>query len=237
MLESRPTLYGLERHLVSMLKAVRDFRPSAVVVDPITNFLVSGESEEVKAMLMRMVDFFKLHQVTPLFTSLTHGDVLDQTEVGISSLMDTWILLREIEVSSERNRTLAILKSRGMAHSNQLREMRLTNEGIELVDVYLGPGGALTGVARLAQETQEKAAALLRTQEVERRQRELERKREMMEARVRALQLEFATEEEEARQAIEQARSREERLLRDRNDMARMRRKERADIAERSGGA
>ena len=234
---ARPTLHGLERHLVSMLKAVREFRPAVVVVDPITNFLTSGGSEEVKAMLMRMVDFFKIQQVTPLFTSLTHGDLLDQTEVGISSLMDTWILLREIEVSSERNRTLSILKSRGMAHSNQLREMHITSGGIELVDVYLGPGGALTGAARLAQETEEKATALLRAQEVERRQRELERKRQMLEARITALQLEFESEEEEVRQAIEQARLREERLLRDRDDMARMRRTEGSDLQEGSGGA
>jgi circadian clock protein KaiC len=220
---ARPTLYGLERHLVMMYKAIRDFQPSAVVVDPITNFLTTGSSEEVKAMLMRMIDFFKVRQISPLFTSLTHGEQLDQTEVGVSSLMDAWLLVREVEVSGERNRTLSVIKSRGMAHSNQLREMLLTDRGIELVDAYLGSAGALTGAARLAQEAQETAAALARQQESERRQRELDRKRRMLEARIAALQLEFEGEAEDARRVLDQAGDREAQLLKDRDATARIR--------------
>lgn len=223
---ARPTVYGLERHLVTMYKMVRDFQPAVVVLDPITNFLASGSSEEVKAMLMRMIDFLKSQQITPLFTSLTHGDELDRTEIGVSSLMDTWLLLRETEVSGERNRTVSVIKSRGMAHSNQLREMRLSGDGIELVEAYLGPDGALTGAARMAQEMQERAGELLRREETERRRRELQRKRRLLEARITALQLELENEEDEAGCNFNQATAREERLLQDRRDMARIRKVE-----------
>lgn len=230
---ARPTLYGLERHLVTMYKVIRDFQPSVVVVDPITNFLTTSAPDDVKAMLMRLIDFFKVRQITPVFTSLTHGELLDQTEVGVSSLMDTWLLVREVEVSGERNRTLNVIKSRGTAHSNQLREMLLSDRGIELVDAYLGPAGALTGAARLAQETREDADSVARRQEIERRQREIERKRRLLEARVTALRLELESEEEETRLAIEQAQGREEQLLRDRDSMARLRK---VDAPARSGG-
>ena len=220
---ARPTLFGLERHLVTMYKAVRDFQPSVVVVDPITNFLSGDGSGEVKAMLMRLIDFFKVRQITPLFTSLTHGDELDQTEVGVSSLMDTWLLVREVEVSGERNRTLNVLKSRGMAHSNQLREMRLTDHGIELQAPYVGPAGTLTGAARLSQEAQETAASLARRQDIERRQREIERKRRMLEARVTALRLELEGDEEETQRALEQAQDHEDQVGLDREAMSRLR--------------
>src|SRR5215210_4585147 len=148
---SRPTLHGLERHLVTMYKVIRDFRPHVVVIDPITNFLSVGGEEEVKSMLMRLIDFLKQNEITAVFTSLTHLEQMEQTEVGVSSLMDTWLLVRQNEVSGERNRTLYVLKARGMAHSNQLREVLVTDEGIRLVDAYLGSEGALTGSARLAQ--------------------------------------------------------------------------------------
>lgn len=221
---ARPTIHGLERHLVTMYKVVRDFKPRVVVVDPITNFLSVGSDEEVKAMLMRLIDFLKAHQITGMFNSLTHGLDLETTDVGVSSLMDTWLLLREMETNGERNRLLSMIKSRGMAHSNQVRELLLTDEGIELVDVYLGPGGALAGAARLAQEAQERAEAMERQQEVERQQRDLERRRQVLEARIAALRLEFETEEEEIRKRLVQAEAREMRLQDDRIDMARKRR-------------
>jgi circadian clock protein KaiC len=174
-------------------------------------------------MLMRLIDFLQLHQVTALFNSLIHGDFTEHTEVGVSSLMDAWLLLRENEVSGERNRTVYVLKSRGMAHSNQLREVLLTAQGIRLVDPYLGSEGALTGAARLAQEARERAAAVARQQEVERRRRELARKREALEVRLEALRLEFAAEQEETERIIAQEEAREARLLEDRNDMATVR--------------
>lgn len=220
---ARPTVHGLERHLVTMYKAIRDFDPHVVVIDPITNFLSVGTPEDVKAMLMRMIDFLKYRQTTSFFTSLTHGGDFEQTDVGISSLMDTWLLLREMEINGERNRTMYVLKSRGMDHSNQLREVLLTEQGIQLVDVYLGPGGALTGAARLAQEAQERAVSVARQREIERRQRELERRREALEARINALRLEFESEEEEARRKLQEALAQEARLEEDRLDMARLR--------------
>lgn len=191
--------------------------------EPMSHFISVGTAEDVKAMLVWLIDFLKLHHVTCLFTSLTHGGEIEQTDIGISSLMDSWLLLRNVELNGERNRTLYVLKSRGMAHSNQLREMLLTKSGIRLVDVYLGPHGALTGAARLAQEARETDAALSRRQDLERRQREMERKREALEARVSALRLELEAEEEEARRQIEAASSKEARFLEDRQDMARVR--------------
>lgn len=228
---ARPTLHGLERHLVTIYKEIRDFKPSTVVVDPITNFLSVGNDEEVKSMLMRLIDFFKAHQITSLFTSLTHGLDMETTDIGISSLMDTWLVLREVELNGERNRLLSVIKARGMAHSNQVRELLLRDEGVALVDVYLGPGGALTGAARKAQEAQERMAALERRQEMERQQRDLERRRQAMEARIEALRLEFQSEEEEIARRLQLAEAREQRLTEDRNDMARIRKANRTQPA------
>jgi circadian clock protein KaiC len=166
----RSTFYSLEMHLVVWHKIINEFKPQVVVVDPITTFISEGDPNEVKAMLTRLIDLLKMRQITGMFTNLTSGEHhnLEQSEVGISSIMDTWLLLRDIETNGERNRGLYVLKSRGMAHSNQIREFLLTDEGIELVDVYVGPGGALTGTARQAMETQERATAAKRQQETER---------------------------------------------------------------------
>ncbi|BBA34980.1 circadian clock protein KaiC [Methylocaldum marinum] len=219
---ARPTLQGLEAHLATMYKVVRDLKPHVVVVDPITNLMAVGTPEELKSMLMRLVDFLKANQITALFISLTHGaTVIEQTDVGISSLIDTWLLLRDTELSGERNRVLYLLKSRGMAHSNQVREFLITDRGIDLVDVYTGPEGVLTGSARLAQEARERAATVLREQEIQRKERELERKRQAVEAQIAALRSGLAAEEEELQLALIQARHREAQLARDREAMAR----------------
>jgi circadian clock protein KaiC len=220
---SRPTLQGLERHLVIMHKLVRELRPTFVVVDPITNFLNVGTQADVQSMLLRLIDFFKAHEITVVFTSLTHGSEREETDVGVSSLIDTWLLVRQIEVSGERNRGLYVLKSRGMAHSNQIREMLFSERGIELKEAYLGPAGALTGAARLAQEARERAEEAARRQEVERRRRDLDRRRRALEARMAALRIEFETEEEELELQIEHAEGQEQQLRTDRTEMARIR--------------
>jgi circadian clock protein KaiC len=222
---ARPTLYGLEMHLLEMIRLVREYQPRAVVVDPITNFITAGSGLEVKAMLMRLIDYFKTERTTALFTSLTRGgSELEQTEVGVSSLMDTWLLLRDIESNGERNRGLYILKSRGMAHSNQIREFLLTGHGIELVDVYAGSaGGLLTGTARAVQDAQEKAGALARRQEVERRQRDLERKRRALEAQVTVLRADFEAEEEAVRQLAAEHQQDETVTAQDHTQLAHMR--------------
>ncbi|MGB7951888.1 MAG: circadian clock protein KaiC [Candidatus Binatia bacterium] len=200
---TRPTFHGLEMHLLRMHKLVTEIKAKIVVVDPITSYLSLAGTLEVKSMLTRLIDFFKAHQITALFTSLTEGgNALEQSEVGISSLMDTWILLRHIESNGERNRGIWVLKSRGMAHSNQIREFILTDRGIELVDVYLGAAGVLTGTARAAQEAKEKAEAVRRQQEVERKQRNLERRNKALEARIVALRTQFESDKEELEKEI-----------------------------------
>jgi circadian clock protein KaiC len=217
----RPTLTGLEIHLAMMLKQVAVFRPSVVVMDPISNLTGAGESADVTAMLTRLLDYLKSQGVTALFTSLTEGGTaLERTAEGVSSLMDTWLLLRDLEIDGERNRGLYVIKSRGMAHSTQIREFRLTNQGVELVDVYVGPQGVLTGSARLKQAAEEQAARLVRQAETERRLRDLERKRLAMEAQVAALRAAYEAEAEEAGRLGGEAAARETQLSDDRAEQA-----------------
>ena len=217
---TRPTLFGLEMHLTTMRKAVNAFKPQVVILDPLNSFITGGNETNVKMMLVRLVDFLKINQITGLFTSLTSGGgALEQTDVDISSLIDTWLLLRDIENSSERNRGLYILKSRGMAHSNQIREFLLTDHGMDLRDVYVGPSGVLAGSARLAQEAQEKAALMIRDQEVELRRIELERKRTTLEAQIAVMRAEFAVEEIASVKIIGQEKAEKAQLVQERVDM------------------
>jgi circadian clock protein KaiC len=218
---NRPTFAGLEMHLTMMHKAINTFKPQVVIVDPLNSFVIGGNEIEVKAMLMRLVDFLKMKQITGLFTNLTSGgSALEQTDIAISSLIDTWLLLRDIEIGGERNRGLHILKSRGMAHSNQIREFLLTDHGVELRDVYVGPSGVLTGSARLAQEAQEQAAQTLHDQEIGRRKLELERRRKVMDAQIAAMRTEFEAQEAETLSIIGQEQAREAHLAQERMDMA-----------------
>jgi circadian clock protein KaiC len=224
----RPTLYGLELHLVNIHRLVNEFRPAAVILDPISNLHYAGTSLQVEAFMMRLIDFLKNQQVTALLTHLTPGNsALERTEVGVSSLADVWILLRDQESNGERNRLIYILKSRGMKHSRQVREFQLTSSGVELVDVYLGTGGVLAGTARMVQEAQEKAEVLARKQAIEQKQRNLERKRAVMEAQIQALQVGFETEKEELEREIVQAQRREH--VRSQEQAKRARRRE-ADV-------
>jgi circadian clock protein KaiC len=225
---ARPTLFGLEMHLATMHREVERFEPSVVVIDPITNFTTIGSDFEVRAMLMRLVDYLKSRGTTAIFTSLTAGgDALEKTEVAISSLTDTWLLVRFIESSGERNRGLYVLKSRGMPHSNQVREFLITERGIELVDVYVGPAGVLTGSARHAQEAKERADATLRRQEVERKRREIERKRELLEAQIAAMRAQFEADAHELHAGIHEDEQRESELLGEREQMSRLRQADR----------
>ena len=149
---ARPSNFGLEVHLALVHKAMTEYQPSVVVVDPITNFLAVGDATETKSMLTRLIDFLKLQQITTMFSSLTNGGTdVEDSEVGVSSLMDTWILVKNVESNGERNRGLYVLKARGIAHSNQVREFRLTDHGMELIDAYVGSEGVLMGSARAAQ--------------------------------------------------------------------------------------
>ena len=221
---ARPTLHGLEMHLVMMHKLIKEYQPQVVIIDPITNLTTIGTQSEIKAALIRLIDFLKTQEITALFTSLTADQTkLEQTEVGISSLMDAWILLRMIESNGERNRGLYILKARGIDHSNQIREFQLTPKGIQLVDVYLGAEGVLTGTARLAQEAKERNIILARQQEIARKQREIARKRQVLEAQIAALRTEFMVEEEEMEKMMAEAIGFETQLREDRNILAQQR--------------
>ena len=221
---TRPTLYGLEMHLATMHKHIREHDPQLVVIDPISNFITAGTASEAHAMLLRLVDFLKARQTTAVFVSLTSGGrTIEATEQNISSLIDTWILLRDIELGGERNRGLHVLKSRGTAHSNQIREFVMTDHGVELRDVYIGPEGVLTGSMRLAQEARERAAAEARQQAIASKRRELERKRRAIEAQVAALRADFATEESELELLIATEEAAGRRIDDDRAAMARSR--------------
>src|ERR1700690_2294639 len=163
---ARPSLYGLEMHLATMFKEIAAFQPDVVIVDPITSLMDLGTASEGKGMVTRLIDYLKGGQVTSLFTSLTQGGhALQQTEAAMSSLMDSWLLLQDFEGNGERNRVLYVLKARGMAHSNQIREFLISERGVDLVDAYIGPSGVLTGSARAAQTARETAEAPRRPQE------------------------------------------------------------------------
>jgi circadian clock protein KaiC len=230
----RPSVYGLETHLLTMHKAINQFKPAVVAVDPITNLMTAGNPIDVKSMLTRLIDFLKMNQITAMFTTLTAaGGPLEQSEVGISSLADVWLLLRDIEIGGERNRGMYILKSRGMAHSNQIREFLLTDKGINLMDVYVGPSGVLTGSARLAQESQEKAAEITQQQEIELKRRNLESKRKALEAQIAALHAELEAGSAEMKKISAQEKDRQRRLLEEQKSMASMRK---ADQPSEKGG-
>jgi circadian clock protein KaiC len=224
---SRPTLQGLEMHLVQIHKMVEEFEPSVVVVDPISNFVAAGNAQDALSMLVRLTDYLKSRQATAMFTHLSSGGVagaaLENTDLGVSSLIDTWILLRDIEAGGERNKGLHILKSRGMRHSNQIREYLLTPEGIQLEDVYMGPEGVLTGSLRAAQEAREQAAQVERREAAARKQRDLDRRRLTLEAQIAALRAEFQATEEEAARFTKEDEGRE-RVITDARDAAGKRR-------------
>lgn len=221
---SRPSTYGLEMHLAVIHKQVAEYKPSAVVMDPLTNLSEIGSGLEVKAALNRLIDFFKAELITALFLSLTSGESAEATtDVGVSSLMDVWILLRNLETNGERNRGLYVLKARGTAHSNQIREFRITDHGVDLIDVYLGSDGVLMGSSRLAQEARERSAALAAQQDHDRRQRERQRRRKALEAQIELLRAEYDAEVVEDERLLVQSQNTEETQLRLRTEMAKMR--------------
>jgi circadian clock protein KaiC len=220
----RPFLYGLEMHLVAMRNEVERFEPSVVIVDPVSNLSSVGNWREVNAMLTLLIDFLKNRGITAFFTVLTEsGGRLETSNIGISSIIDTWMLTRDIENSGERNRGLYVLKSRGMKHSNQIREFTLSSEGIKLVDVYLGPSGMMTGSARIALEAQEREASARLEDEREIKLAQLERKRKAMEAQIESIRADFESETLEIKKAIELENNRERSVRQSQAAMAKSR--------------
>ena len=206
---ARPSLYGLEMHLATMFREIAAFKPHVVIVDPITSLMDSGTDSECKGMVTRLIDYLKAGQVTSLFTSLTQGGAaLAQSESAMSSLMDAWILLQDFEGNGERNRVLYVLKARGMKHSNQIREFLISDNGIDLVDAYIGVSGVLTGSARVAQGDLEKAAVLASQQEAAQLKREVERKRKALDRQISDLRSDYEGEALELRRIAEQVGTR-----------------------------
>jgi circadian clock protein KaiC len=206
---ARPSLYGLEMHLATMFKEIAAFQPHVVIVDPITSLMDAGTASEGNGMVTRLIDYLKAGQVTSLFTTLTHGaHALQQSENAMSSLMDAWLSLQDFEGNGERNRVLYVLKARGMAHSNQIREFLISDHGIDVVDAYIGASGVLTGSARAAQGALEKAAVLASQQEAAQLKREVERKRAALERQISGLRSDYETEAVELRRIAEQVGTR-----------------------------
>jgi circadian clock protein KaiC len=190
----RPSLLGLEAHLFAIQKYVTEFQPSVVVKDPISSLLRVGSGADVSSMLTRQVDFLKGKGVTALFTSLNSATEPGREDQELASLVDTWLLVQSLVGNGEHNRIMYVLKSRGMAHSNQIREFLLTPQGIELADVYVGAQGVLTGSARQAQEAKERSDGVSRLEDLEERRSHIERRREAVEVQTAALWREFQDE-------------------------------------------
>jgi circadian clock protein KaiC len=227
---ARPTVSGLEMHLVRMHKLISLFQPTVVIVDPLSNLQTAGTNEETSTLFVRLVDFLRKNGILGFLVSLTNGaGAQETTGDSVSSMVDTWLLLRDIELSGERNKVLYVLKSRGMNHSNQVREFHITSKGVKLVDAYLGSGGVLTGSARLSQEAREAADAETLKQEMERRELALTHRRKAMEAQIQALRAAFDAEAEEFRRTAANERVRLGQLEIDREEMSRSRR-----VTERS---
>jgi circadian clock protein KaiC len=218
---ARPSSHGLEMHLVAIHKLVRTLRPQAVVMDPISNLIAVGTPSETNATLVRLLDLFKASGITAMFTSLTASSAgAEQSEVGVSSLIDSWLLVRDLEQNGERNRTLVILKSRGMSHSNQVREFLLTSSGIELRDVYLGTHGALTGSARLGQEARDREDEVLGRETAVRVQSNLAVQRQAVEAQIASLQDQLRSIAVDLGSATGKRRRRQQRAGGDRHAMS-----------------
>ena len=215
--------FGLEMHLARTIKFISEFAPDVVIIDPISGLETSGTSLEVKAALMRLVDYLKEKGITAMLTDLKMSGAVERTDAAISSLVDTWLVLRDLESNGERNRGLHVLKSRGMGHSNQVREFVLSQTGIQLTDVYIGPSGMLTGSARVAQEARERAEHVSLDEEAERQQLALECKRTALEGQIAALRADFSAEEATIARIFSQDKQREASLALDKVEMGRSR--------------
>ena len=218
---SRPSLYGLETHLAVMHRQIEAFKPSVVIIDPVTSMITAGLARDARSVLLRLIDYLKGLQITVFMNSLIHdGNAIEQDEVEISSLIDTWLFVRDIELGGERNRGMYILKSRGMAHSNQIREFVLGRQGIELVDVYLGPAGMLTGSARIAQAAKERSRETAGRRDVTRQQAVMLSKRKAFEAQIAALQAQILAQDLATEHLIADTQANESRGQLERHAMA-----------------
>jgi circadian clock protein KaiC len=208
---TRPSLYGLEMHLLTMHREIERFDARVVVVDPISSLTSVGTTTDVKAMLVRLFDALKTQGVTGFMTYLASPTTAEESDIGISSLIDTWLELRDLEHNGERTRGLYVIKSRGMAHSNQVREFVIGGAGIQLVDVYAGPDGILTGSARAAEDARRAEEARSREASLAQSRLLLERKERAVRAQIAALEAELESEANAVRAEMDEQRTRAER--------------------------
>jgi circadian clock protein KaiC len=221
---SRPTLHGLEMHLVDIHKKIEQYKPRLIILDPITNLVTIGSVSEVKGMLIRLIDYLQKNQITVMFTALTFNtSTTEQADEGVSSLVDAWITVRDLESNGERNRGLFIMKSRGMKHSNQVREFVITDKGLQLIDVYLGPNGILIGSAREAHQLEEATGKELRDYAATRKDREILRKKTILEAKVASLNEEFESVKDELNKTYQEEQLRKDVMERNRMDLTKKR--------------
>jgi circadian clock protein KaiC len=233
---SRPNMYGLEMHLVAIHKVIKKFKPSVVIMDPITNFINVGSVSEVKNMLVRLIDFLQEEQISVMFTALSLNTIVnEQTDEGVSSLVDSWLLVRDIEFNGERNRGLYVMKARGMKHSNQVREFVISDEGLNLIEVYLGPEGVLTGSARKQQILLEQTGQAIHTQSIGRKDREIARKRKVLESKIASLNSEYESVEEELNKTYLEEELRKQILEKSREEITKIRRGENAQSKPTGG--
>jgi circadian clock protein KaiC len=220
----RPTSLGLEMHLSHMFKEIRDFTPKVAAVDPISNLIAVGTISEANSMVRRLVDYLKINEITAVFTDLSASMAqMSDTEIGVSSLMDTWLQIQHIEHNGERNRGLSVIKSRGTAHSNQVRELVMTENGVDLADVYLGPTGVLTGSAKFAEQRRASMEGQERQREVSRRREALEKRRAALESEIAAMRAGFDAEQLDFEHSLTRDHNAVEDAATDRSEMARLR--------------
>ncbi|MCW2760563.1 MAG: hypothetical protein JWR85_764 [Marmoricola sp.] len=190
----RPTAFGFEEHLAMLHRLLDEHEPELVVLDAVASLTHAGARSDTTSAISRDLDLLKGRGITTVMTTLTHGESQESSEVDVSSLVDTWLLLRNHESNGERNRLLFVIKSRGTAHSNQVREFILTDDGAELLDVYVGPNGVLTGSERVEQISWELLAQATRADETERRRQELVQRSAAFEAQIAALQAQLTAD-------------------------------------------
>jgi circadian clock protein KaiC len=204
-LAARPQSVGLDYYLGAMVDLADTHHPTLVAIDPMSALNCVGTQSDARGLIMRIINILKSRKITGIFTSLTNdGERSAEIEAGITSLIDTWILVRNLEQNGERTRGLTVLKARGVKHSNQIREMILTNRGVTFAPIYVGPEGVLTGSARAAQDVLDKAANQAARKHAQLRKAVLTAKRKAIAAKTIEMESEYAiVAEENARSVAE----------------------------------
>ena len=203
---ARATTNSLEGHLDNIMTMVREVEPTCVVLDPISAFRPIANENETKLMLIRLNDYLRARKITTVFTALSSdGEYSEHADVQLSSIADTWIVVRIMDYKGERNNVMQLMKSRGMSHSRQMKEMYFTGNGLKLQNVYQGPEGVLTGAARIGQEKYEKLKEARNVIEIDKNRKKIERKKSLLEASIEALKHEYEEELEALHAAIEEA--------------------------------